>query len=67
MIMIMGLLHQSLLYRYVNYKVRKEIHHQDPVLKGSLVGDKIILAEYYGLSELLLSGKIQEFNNLRNE
>lgn len=34
------------LYRYVNYKVRSEVPQQEPILKGSLSGARIILAEY---------------------
>ena len=36
----------ELLYRYVSYNVRHEIPQQQPVIKGSLAGDNIILAEH---------------------
>ena len=36
----------ELLYRYVSYNVRYEIPQQQPVIKGSLAGDNIILAEH---------------------
>jgi hypothetical protein len=36
----------ELLHRYVSYNVRHEIPQQQPVIKGSLAGDNIILAEH---------------------